>query len=119
MKPNLLPQLKSCRLMLLAYLGYRDKIAARDMNGPVAPFTELLDLIRDTEAAIAIAEDRGDARSYRIRRCNGNRAAWLLVALRPDGTEIESHGASITALSLDALVALSPLNPRDEVEFMP
>jgi hypothetical protein len=42
--------------------------------------------------------------THRIRRCNGNKAAWMLVALRDDGTEIDSHGGYTTALSIDALL---------------
>lgn len=41
----------------------------------------------------------------RIRRCEGNKAAWCLVALREDGTEIDSFGGYTTAMSLDALLA--------------
>lgn len=44
------------------------------------------------------------SRKLRIRRCNGNQNAWCLVALRPDGSEIESFGAYVTSYSLDMLV---------------
>lgn len=44
------------------------------------------------------------AYTHRIRRCNGNRAAWCLVALRDDGSEIESFGGYTTALSIDDLL---------------
>lgn len=55
------------------------------------------------------AEVRANRR-YRIRRCNGNKLAWCLIALRADGTEIESHGGFKTALSIDALLS-SPITP--------
>ena len=42
--------------------------------------------------------------THRIRRCNGNRAAWCLIALRDDGSEIESFGGYTTALSIDDLL---------------
>lgn len=44
------------------------------------------------------------AYTHRIRRCHGNRNAWCLVALRDDGTEIESHGGYTTSMSLDGLL---------------
>jgi hypothetical protein len=63
-----------------------------------------------------------DARSYRIRRCHGNKAAWCLIALRDDGSEIESYGGSTTAYSLDSLLKyaghLHP-QPGDRVKFVP
>lgn len=59
--------------------------------------------------------------THRIRRCNGNRKAWLLVALRDDGTEIESYGGQTTAMSLDTLLAhaggLLP-SPEDTVQIV-
>ncbi len=42
------------------------------------------------------------AYTHRIRRCNGNRAAWALVALNDKGAEIE--GALTTAMRLDDLL---------------
>ena len=42
--------------------------------------------------------------THRSRHCEGNRSAWCLVALRDDGTEIDSFGGYTTALSLDALL---------------
>jgi hypothetical protein len=109
-RPNLLPILKSCRLMLVAYLGYRDKMlrkaeAQHEMGAKWTPFTELIDLIRDTEAAIAMAEDMGERRSWRVRRCAGHYHAWILIGLRPDGTERDSYGSFRTALSLNDLMA--------------
>lgn len=60
-------------------------------------------------------------RKLRIRRCNGNRTAWCLVALRPDGTEIESYGAYLTSYSINALVThaahLTP-QPGEVVELI-
>lgn len=54
--PKLLAALKSARLMLHAYAGYREKTAP-----PEAPrgFPELEDCIRDAEVAIADAEGSG------------------------------------------------------------
>lgn len=58
--------------------------------------------------------------AYRIRRCDGNRAAWLLVRLDHAGEELTSFGAYTTALSLDSLLAhaghLQP-GPADRVDF--
>ena len=45
--------------------------------------------------------------THRIRHCDGNKAAWLLIALRDDGTEIDSHGGYVTAMTLDALLKRS------------
>ncbi len=60
-------------------------------------------------------------RRYRIRRCEGNEAAWLLVILRDDGSEAEQWPQYRTALSLDALIAdadyLRPL-PGDSIELV-
>lgn len=58
--------------------------------------------------------------THRIRRCHGNREAWCLVALRDDGTELDSYGGSVTALSLDNLLrragGLLP-SPADTVQI--
>lgn len=43
-------------------------------------------------------------RRLRIRRCNGNRAAWMLVILRDDGTERDSFGSYHTSMSIDGLL---------------
>lgn len=59
--------------------------------------------------------------SYRIRRCNGNKRAWLLIHLRKDGTEIESHGGSKTSVSIDSLLEdhRHPLpSPGDKIELV-
>ena len=60
--------------------------------------------------------------TLRIRRCTGNRAAWLLVRLRPDGTESNSFGSYSTAMSLDELLQraghLAP-TPGETVELIP
>jgi hypothetical protein len=59
-------------------------------------------------------------RKYRIHPCNGNQRAWLLVALRADGTELDGYGSYTTAMSLDSLIAhAGHLRPRpcDSVEF--
>ena len=42
--------------------------------------------------------------THRIRRCNGNRNAWCLVALRDDGSELDSYGGYTTAMTIDALL---------------
>jgi hypothetical protein len=42
--------------------------------------------------------------THRIRHCEGNKAAWCLVALRDDGTEIDTFGGYTTAMSIDALL---------------
>lgn len=61
------------------------------------------------------------AAHYRIRRCTGNRDAWILCRLRDDGSESNSYGSYTTAVSLDALLAhaghLTPL-PGDSVELV-
>lgn len=46
--------------------------------------------------------------THRIRRCSGNKSAWLLVALDCAGRELDSYGSHTTALSLDALLAKAP-----------
>ena len=59
--------------------------------------------------------------THRIQRCEGNRDAWMLVALRKDGTEIDSYGGFTTAMSIDDLLChashLSP-GPKDAVELV-
>lgn len=61
-------------------------------------------------------------RRLRIRRCEANRSAWMLVHLRDDGTEIDSYGGYTTSRSLDALLErvghLQP-KPGDIVELIP
>ena len=61
-------------------------------------------------------------RRYRIRRCEGNRDAWCLIALRDDGTEIDSFGGWTAGYSLDSLLKyarhLQP-QPGDLVELVP
>lgn len=42
--------------------------------------------------------------THRIRRCEGNKAAWCLVALRDDGSELTSYGGFTTSFSIDALL---------------
>lgn len=58
--------------------------------------------------------------THRIRRCDGNKRAWCLVALRDDGTESESYGGYTTALSIDSLLqhakGLLP-DPTDVVQI--
>ena len=60
--------------------------------------------------------------AYRIRPCEGNKAAWCLIALRADGTEIDSFGGYTTSYSLDLLLKhakhLTP-KPGDRVDFVP
>ncbi len=59
-------------------------------------------------------------KTYRIRRCNGNKAAWLLVRL-VDGMELDSFGSYTTSMSLDGLLKyaghLTP-QPGDMVELV-
>ncbi|TIR24009.1 MAG: hypothetical protein E5X34_13215 [Mesorhizobium sp.] len=59
--------------------------------------------------------------THRIRRCNGNREAWCLVALRDDGTEMEVFGSYTTAMSIDGLLrhsrGLLPA-PEDVVQIV-
>lgn len=55
---------------------------------------------RESDARAAKVEPQ----RLRIRRCEGNKSAWCLVALRADGTEIGSFGGSTTALSIDAVL---------------
>jgi len=45
-----------------------------------------------------------ETRKLRIRRCNGNKAAWLLVAIRADGSESDSFGSYATSMSVDGLL---------------
>ena len=58
--------------------------------------------------------------THRIRRCNGSKTAWCLIALRDDGTEIDSPGSYTTSYSLDLLLkhagGLLP-SPDDNVQF--
>lgn len=42
--------------------------------------------------------------THRIRRCDGNKQAWCLIALRDDGAERDAYGSYITAMTLDALL---------------
>jgi hypothetical protein len=50
---------------------------------------------------------------YRVRRCTGNRAMYCLIALRDDGTEIDSYGGWTTG-PLETLLRNAPahLQPR-------
>lgn len=45
--------------------------------------------------------------THRIRRCAGNRKAWCLVALRDDGTELDTFGGFTTAMTIDDLLRRS------------
>lgn len=58
---------------------------------------------------------------YRIRPCNGNRQAWLLVRIDKNGKESQSFGSYTTAMSLDHLLAhakhLTP-QPGDRIDFI-
>lgn len=60
-------------------------------------------------------------RAFRIRRCEGNKAAWCLLRLNADGTESASYGSYTTAMSLDNLLKhaghLTP-KPGDKVELV-
>lgn len=72
--------------------------------------------------AMRLIEAVAPPRSFRIRRCNGNKAAWCLIQLRPDGTEIDSYGGYTTSMSLDSLLARAAhLTPAagDRVELVP
>lgn len=59
--------------------------------------------------------------AYRIRPCDGNKAAWLLCRLNDDGSEATSYGSYTTSMSLDTLLenagGLTP-KPLDTVEFV-
>ena len=59
--------------------------------------------------------------THRIRRCEGNRDAWCLIALRDDGTEIDSFGGYTTAMTIDGLLkgsgGLLP-SPDDTVQII-
>lgn len=59
--------------------------------------------------------------THRIRRCEGNKKAWTLIALRDDGTEMTSNGGFTTAMTIDALLqhsrGLLP-NPDDVVQIV-
>ena len=61
-------------------------------------------------------------RRYRIRHCEGNQEAWLLIALRDDGSERDSFGSYTTSYSIDVLLKhaghLTP-QPGDHVELVP
>lgn len=74
-----------------------------------------------TRAHQKARDNQIEPRKYRIRRCNGNKQAWLLVALRSDGAESDSFGSYTTAMSLDALLKhaghLTP-RPCDNVELV-
>lgn len=56
---------------------------------------------------------------FRIRRCNGNKSAWLIVLVSADGVE---HGGYETSLSVDTFLTnsrhLTP-KPGDYVELIP
>lgn len=58
----------------------------------------------------------------RIRRCNGNRAAWLMCRVNRDGSEAGGFGSYATAMSVDALLRdaghLAPL-PGQVIELIP
>lgn len=45
--------------------------------------------------------------THRIRRCEGNKAAWLLVALDDSGNERTSYGTYTTAMTIDDLLRFS------------
>lgn len=54
---------------------------------------------------MALAEaPPSNAGRYRIRRCNDNTAAWILVGLRLDGTEIHVAGCVTTSMSVATLI---------------
>lgn len=80
--------------------------------------------VRTVQVSLAATEPPKRPK-YRIRRCNGNRDAWMIAALREDGSEIDSYGGWTTAYSIDALVKGTPGNshlvpkPGEIVEFMP
>lgn len=59
---------------------------------------------------------------YRIRHCEGAKAAWCLIRLQDDGTEIGSNGGYTTSYSLDLLLKYAGhLAPKsgDLVELVP
>jgi hypothetical protein len=77
--------------------------------------------IAGAEHVIGATEER-EPRRYRIRHCEGAKDAWCLIALRDDGTEIDSYGGYTTSYSLDLLLKhaghLKPM-PGDRVELVP
>lgn len=40
----------------------------------------------------------------RIRHCEGNKSAWLLARVQPDGTDSDSFGSYTTGMSIDGLL---------------
>jgi hypothetical protein len=53
--------------------------------------------------------------THRIRRCHGNKDAWILVCLNDDGEEMEPFGSYTTALTIDDLLRHSGgLLPADD-----
>lgn len=58
--------------------------------------------------------------THRIRRCSGYRKAWLLISIRPDGTEIDVGGCYWTALDVDHLMirAAAHIGPEARIEFL-
>ena len=42
--------------------------------------------------------------THRIRHCDGNKKAWLLVALDDKGEEMTSYGSYTTAMTIDELL---------------
>ncbi len=73
-----------------------------------------------TETDTKIMANKKSGRTFRIRHCDGNKAAWLLVCL-VDGEELSSWGSATTSLTLDGLLAnakhLTP-GPDDTVQFV-
>lgn len=53
---------------------------------------------------------------HRIRHCDGNKAAWMLIGLRPDGTEIDVAHCVKTSMSVATLI--ERLQPGCVVELV-
>ncbi len=109
---------KSVRFTLYAFRGHREA-AGLDTD-------YLTSDIRELEAGIADYErvkgrENTPRYTHRIRRCKGNRQAWCLIALREDGSEIESYEGFVTNESLDNLLkyakGLLP-TPADVVQIV-
>jgi len=56
---------------------------------------------------------------FRIRRCNGNRKAWILLQICEDGTECKVSGTYWTSMDLDGLFsrAAARIGPEAHVEL--
>lgn len=60
-----------------------------------------------------------EAPRYRIRRCTGNRRAWIMSRLLPSGDECQVSGTYWTSLDIDGLFtrAAAHIGPEANVEL--